>query len=1107
MCGPPGCGKTEQMLSRYVADVRQGGFDAAVLIVPSARVARRISRRLLTEKVFAGLMDARIFTFPDLAESLLRANHVAARELTRLQQELVMRRVVVEVDTADGLAVLGASLDTPGLIRALLDFIEELKRAAIRPDEFARGLRAADLQRPLDKDLCAVYARYQQALTERQLYDAAGKFWEARDLLEAGKMNPLGEMKTLYVDGFADFTTTQLQVLAHLAAFARKTTISLPYDDSEAREEVRCLPEQTLKRIKEAMPEAACEEAQLSSCPNDALAHLRSQLFAIEPSDPPEDAANQIELVEADSPRAEMAGIAAEVKRLLLDGVRAADICVAFRQSAKYRSLLAQMLDEHGVPYCFSTGDVIVGQPLVQTVMSLLNIATGDYRREDVVNFLRSELVDLSSLQEDGKPDSDTVFAVACDAGIVRGRQQWTDALALRQRLLRRDLQRLAQKGLDTDDADASERAASSEEEVAASLQDAEAVGRLITRLMEALDGMPQTGTVAEHVEALAKLLKQFGMGSSDLTKRARGALANPANMRAFDALCQSLDEWREMAALTESGTEMSAPEFVTELNQLVRQVEFEEGTREQGRLEVVDVHDLRQVRGPYLFLADVAEGSFPATYREDVFYSEIERKRLSERAGFDLRSRPNNEMEEAFLFHEAVSAATKRLYLSYANAGDDGNPVLASAYFDDVRRVLDERVKMKKRPKTTVAARACDTYGVRQLREYAFWRLHAPALNDDQEQDGLRAWNLLCELDAEIVPHAALGAAAETRRYSREPFDHHDGVLDDAALIARMREDWGPEHDYSASQLGSYGKCPFRFFLERVLELDSVQEPDEEIDRGQRGLLAHRILQNFLTDWLNNDSHPRAILEDNLADAETALAEAADRVFADHERQNLVAHQRLWEMTQEELRTDLAAFPVAEAQANASKDEVVYEPLWLEVGYGYGNKPALVNDREGEQVRIRGWIDRLDLVVDANGEVVGFAVFDYKTGSSVPGPKEMMSGTDLQLAIYMMAGEEMLEDDNRGLECLLAAYYKVVNGGAKRQPQITPDGRNKRDEILGTAKDHIAEFAGSIRAGRFPVNPKTADVCRSCDFRSVCRYVQWRCREKKEKKGGTADE
>ena len=1105
LCGPPGCGKTEEMLSRYVADVQHGGFDVAVLIVPSARVARRVSRRLLTEGEFDGLADARIFTFPDLAESLLRASHLEARELTTLQQELVMRQVVAEVEAEDGLSVLGASVHTPGLVRALLGFIEELKRAAIRPAEFTEGLRVAGLQRPLDEDLCAVYARYQEVLAERRLYDAAGKFWEARDLLEAGRMDPLGEMKTLYVDGFADFTTTQLQVLGHLAAFAQTTMMSLPYDEKEAREEVRCLPEQTLKRIKEAMPEARCEGAKLNSSPEDGLAHLRGQLFAIEPSSAPDDAVGQIQLVEADSPRAEMAAIAAETKRLLLEGVRAADICVAFRQPGKYRDLLTQMFAEHGVPYCFSAGDGIAGQPLVQTVMSLLNIPAGDYRRDDVVNFLRSELVDLSSLQDDGEPDSDTVFTVACEAGIVRGRRQWRDGLALRQRLLQRDLQRVSDRKPDAEELDEAERAATSEAELHAKVADAAAVGRLITRLMEILDRMPETGTVAEHVEALAEVLKQFGMSSDGLAERSRGALANPANMRAFDALCQSLGEWREMSALTAAESQMSASEFIAELNELVRRVEFREGTTEQGRVAVLDVHnDLRQVRVPYLFLADVAEGSFPAAYREDVFYSEAERKRLSERAGFDLRSRPNNEMEEAFLFHEAVSAATERLYLSYANAGDDGNPVLASAYFDDVRRVLDERVAVQERPKVAVAARADETYGVRQLREYAFWRLHSPGLKHEEEQDGVRAWNLLCEIDAGIVPHAAMGAVAETRRYRREPFDRYDGVLDDAALIARMREDWGPGHDYSASQLAGYGKCPFRFFLERVLGLESVQEPEEEIDRGQRGLLAHRILQNFLAAWRSDDSHAKAILEGNLAEAELALAGAAGQVFADHQRQNLVAHQRLWEMTQAELRADLAAFPAAEAKANTSKDGVVYEPLWLEAGYGYRDKGALVVGQDAEEVRIRGWIDRLDEVVDANGEVVGFAVFDYKTGSSVPGPKDMASGTDLQLAIYIMAAEQMLAEDERGLECLLAAYYRLRNGTAERKTPIGPLGRTDRDEVRETAQGYIVKFARAIRAGEFPVAPASANACARCEFRAVCRYVPWRCREKMR---GTADE
>ncbi len=1098
LCGPPGCGKSEEIVSRYVAQVQDAGFDSAVLLLPTANVSRGTSRRLLKEGLLNGLADARIFTFPDLAEELLRANHAQAPEITDLQQGLLMRQVLREVAADDGLGALAGSAHTPGLVQALLGFIDELKRAAIRPDDFAARLTQVGLDRPLDRELCAIYGRHQDLLSEKRLYDAAGKFWEARDLLKQGKLAPLEGMKRLFVDGFADFTTTQIQVLAHLASFAEETVITLPYQPDETREEVRLLPERTLRRIQELMPEAVCESVASADSPDDALAFLREQLFAISPP-PSGDCTEQIRLTVADSARAEVSWIAAEVKRLLLQDIPAADICVAFRQPQKCRDLISQTFDEYGVPHYFSGKDGIAGQPLVQVVMSLLNIIANDLRRDDVVNFLRSDLVDLSCLQDEaGKPDSDTVYTVACRAGIVAGREQWIRGLELYNQRLVRHQRAIENQERDPDELDDDFRMISKADDVAARRRDVENVENLLSALFTELDRLPQTGTMGQHIAALQRLMERFGLSADGLAKRSATTLRNRDNIRAFDAFCEALRQYQEVERLGASEIVMSAAVFIGELNALVRHVKFSPDRQQQGRVRVVDVYDLRQARVLYLFLADLAQNSFPLVFREDVFYPEAERRRLSEQADFDLRTRLNNEMAEAFLFHEAVSAATQRLYLSYADTSSDGNPILPSQYFEQVERLVERNGSAAKEPEATSAAETMDVYGVRQLRESTFTRMFATDSSEANDDDVLAAYNLLCEIDKVVLLRAAMSALAERRRYSREPFDCYDGMLDDEALIRQLATDWGPEHLYSASQLSTYGSCPFKFFMERVLALESVDEPEEEIDRAARGSLAHRILARFLTDWISDDSHSRAILETDLQQAHAALQRVADEILALHERDSLVAHQRLWQMMQQELRADLSALPAAEAKANAGKAGLHYVPLMLEAPYGYGDNAPLVIEGEDEAVKIRGRIDRLDRVVDAEGNAVGFAVFDYKTSSSLPGGPAMTRGEDLQLPIYIMAGETLLAGEEPQLECLLASYYQIRNARARRAIQIKPgDKRLDRDTLLTAARRHIVKFANKIRSGRFPVAPNTEDACRWCDFAAGCRYVQWRCRDK----------
>jgi len=1100
LCGPPGCGKTEEVVRRFVGQVQAAGLDSAVLLVPTSRIVREISRRLLADGSLRGLVDARILTFPQLADQLLRANHALAPELSPLQREMLMRLVINTIAAHDGLRALATCARTPGLARALLGLIDELKRAAIRPDELAAGLKKVGLNRPLDRELRAIYRRYQALLADRALYDAAGKFWEARDLLRDGQIAPFQGMRHLFVDGFADFTTTELQVLTHLASFAEATVITLPYSPDERRDEVRWLPEQTLRRIRsdDMMPAAVCEPVLPGEPCDDALAFVRRHLFALAPPAAPDGCAKQVRLTVADSIRAELRAIATQVKTLLLDGVAPADICVSFRQPHRHRDLIGQVFGECGVPYHFSAEDNIAGQPLVQLVMSLLRIATGDCDRNDIISFLRSEAADLRCLQnEQGEPDSDTVFAVACRAGIVRGRDQWSNGLRLyRQRLLRH-LTAIRQRR-DVDELDDDLRAMTDPERVEAELRRVEAVENLLSRLLEQLDRLPRAATLSEHISALLRLMESFGLSPDSLTEGAAAVWLSRDNLRAFDSFCEALWECKQIAGWQSGRQPVALAEFIEQLAVLVRAVRFRPDQQEQGRVRVLDVYDnLRQMRVPYLFIADLVQGAFPLVDRDEVFYSEDERALLSEQAGFHLRTRPGNEMAEAFLFHEAVSAATKQLHLSHTAFGNDGNPVLPSQYFEEVKRLLGADASAV----CHAATRADDSIelvcGIRQLREGVFSGMFAGDRPGAGEEEVLAGYNLLCEIDPAVTPRAAQAALAEAGRYSRDPFDAYDGILDDKRLIAQLSAQWGDQHIYSASQLSAYGSCPFRFYLERVLRLESVTEPDDEPDRAARGSLAHRILSRFMNEWINDDSHPAALLEDDLEEAQDTLRRVADEVFAWYERSKLVTNQRLWEMARDQLRADLLALPQAEADANAGAEGVQYVPLMLEAEYGYRDQAPVTVTADSQTVRIGGRIDRLDLVVGESGEPVGFAVLDYKTSSSVPGRKELEGGQDLQLPLYIMGGSALLTDDGRNLPCHLGCYYQIRGGIAKRRSQIALGARLDRDSIVQAAVRHVVAFVRAIRSGIFPVMPGGEKWCGHCDFGTVCRHAPWRCRDK----------
>ncbi|MCY2932209.1 MAG: AAA family ATPase, partial [Planctomycetota bacterium] len=235
LTGPAACGKTDAAMGLYehYAAERAAG---CVLIAPTAGAAAAMRSRLLA-RAGGVLAGPRILTFVSLAEGILAAAGTAARVISPFRRQLLLQRIVDELAAGRKLSALGAVADAPGLIVALDRSIAELKRAAVEPEALARAVGEAPGKA---RDLLEVYRRYQQALRAEGLYDLEGRMWEARDRLAAiapGKPLPgLEGVRALAVDGFTDFTPTQLQILRHAAGSLERVLITLPYvEDSRVR--------------------------------------------------------------------------------------------------------------------------------------------------------------------------------------------------------------------------------------------------------------------------------------------------------------------------------------------------------------------------------------------------------------------------------------------------------------------------------------------------------------------------------------------------------------------------------------------------------------------------------------------------------------------------------------------------------------------------------------------------------------------------------------------------------------------------------------------------------------------------------------------------------
>ena len=128
----------------------------------------------------------------------------------------------------------------------------------------------------------------------------------------------------------------------------------------------------------------------------------------------------------------------------------------------------------------------------------------------------------------------------------------------------------------------------------------------------------------------------------------------------------------------------------------------------------------------------------------------------------------------------------------------------------------------------------------------------------------------------------------------------------------------------------------------------------------------------------------------------------------------------------------------------------------------------------------------------------VGFWIIDYKTGrSSRYSSAELVRFDKLQLPLYALAVEKMILPGKKARPLGLA-YWLVTDTGPKsvmpgRKPLAWLSDPEQWRTFRGQLEEWVAKVAGRIRAGAFPLAPRSPTCSDTCPFGQICRISQSR--------------
>jgi ATP-dependent helicase/nuclease subunit B len=1029
LLAPAGHGKTQFVIEQIRATLASEPLSPVIVIVPNSIQAAGFRQRLCAS---GGALGVDVHTFHTLyAELLTRAGQPLPLLLDPVRIRL-LHFIVDDLCERSEMTHYASLRDKPGFIAGLRNVIEELKRARVFPDLFADSVKGLGARL---EEIARVYAAYQDWLQKQNWADNEGRGWLAAIALES---NPdLGtDTRLLAVSGFDEFNPTQLVVLSLLAKRAKETIITLTGDLQNPNRPAHHRFHRAQTALVDSLtlqPEAMESTSMLSA----SIANVEASLF---------------EPVHTNNPsRSHLAQV-----QVLRGG----------RSSRRSNPSSDEEIASSLTPFApCNEVEFVESQTRAIEARAALRWVKARVVRDGL------KLSDVAILARDLEPYRPFIEETAAEFGIplrIVGGQPLNEnpAIAALLALLSLPAEDWPRRALieswRSPYFDFCEQGIDSREASAATLDEISRIGRVsqgLSQWREAFELWEKKKALTDE-EGDTILPKKYDQRVKEKFESFVDLLMPPnrASMKEFVSFVESTigddpalsplpqGEGSGMRVVERARENDSTSErdvaalraFKDVLRGLVLAesvlgadsipyADFYKDLRgavksatfavpAESGVFVASVLDGRGLSFEAVVLMGLSEGEFPKQEREDIFLRESDRVTLRER-GLPLETKLHG--DEATFFYQAVTRGRKRFLLTRPYLAEDGQAWEASPFWAEVTRLRGDQPK---------------------------GRVRGVVGEVDSAEAASRVEWVESARDFDI--HIKNGIEVLRARMSSKAAGIYEGELFD--LSERFNVDLG----WSASRLESYGTCPFEFFVAYALELEPREEAEEGFDVRMLGTMLHKIL------------------EEVYGGAE--LKVAAEKVFASAPADYGFRPTALWTQQQAELLRVLE-----KTIAELDKISQGYTPKQMEARFGMGN-PSLVLQTSAGEVRLHGYIDRLDAAPDGSLRVI-----DYKAGGTAITANHLKEGRRLQLPIYAMAARGAL-----GLGEISGGFYWHIQKAEASSLKLEKF-EGGVEVAFETAIKHIGDHVAGIRAGHFEPKAPEEGCPNYCPAVNFC----WRCK------------
>ncbi|WP_337864566.1 PD-(D/E)XK nuclease family protein [Ignavibacterium sp.] len=1029
--------------------IKNGKLNETLIVVPTNRKVRSLKRELISLSPARAAANLHIHTLSTLSLSLFKLAFTGDFFLLDDATAIVLLNRAFSKVKPKYFSIYKDEIPY-GTLERIKNVISEYKRNGVSPEVL---LNQADKLTGSEKlkasDIAKIYSIYFKECRKNNLYEI-GDVYSYLNNLSAAEFKKVfhelfSEVNLILINGFDEFSNPEIDLLNRISLLCEDLFIQFDYykfNPSLFSHLDECFEKLEQKGFKEIRDLSESQQPYFYSL-------IRARLFNYE-IHKSEITNEKVFLLNPATPEKEIELIAKKIKQLMFEeSVPPEKICVAFNLITEHSKIIRDVFSEYGIPFNLTDRFALSESQPVIAIINLLEIVENNFYYKNIFRTLSGKWIELDGI------DLSNLLLVASNLKIVSGFNNWIESID----------NKLAEiSDLNQDEENnflPSEHYIKAKED--------------ILKIAEILEPLKQKLNVREFQSGLKNLIIRFNIIPKAINDHSDYA---EKNVRALTSFVQTLDNLFELMKI-EVGekNKFTLGFYLRNIKAALQFARYNLREKIDSGILITSINEIRDLRFDYLFIGGMTDGEFPTRYQPEIFLS-----------GSFRKEEYKHLLEERYHFYQALCTVRKNLYLSFPQ-NEEKKKYTASTFLKELKNVFQVIEENTVEYDKLIASEK------ELLSSINVNEINSDSVNQLLSQAGFDSRRILEEIK---IDEERLTESIEDESGNNPSQSIYNGYLNNelnAEAIEKLKQ--LSEKTYSATQLEEYVKCPFQYFLRRILFIEKIEEPTEEIEAFEIGSLVHSILYTFYKTITEQKKKIENCTDEEFADFVKLIFSIAEKKTENikfSSPYSFFEQEKIFGINGNKKHSILYKFLEEER-----KEKQGFTPKFFELAFGTKNN--LSAEVKLSDLKFRGMIDRID--VNENKNL--YKVIDYKLGGRKPSKDDLNSAISLQLPLYLYASRMLLKAEfEREFKPAAAEIYslKIFREEFGRKVIHNLSGRNLTDddlilaseELIKIFEEAVPKYIGNIRRGIFHLSKlekREEKVCGFCEFKSICRIQE----------------